>query len=53
MAKKKKSAKIEYLRNPYALHASRRRAAIFKDRRKERGGATNTQRNYREEANGS
>lgn len=36
-------------RNPFALHASQRRAAKFKDRREERGGARNRQRDYREE----
>jgi hypothetical protein len=36
-------------RNPFALHAKRRRAATFKDRREARGGARNKQRDYKEE----
>lgn len=36
-------------RNAFALHASRRTAVKFKDRRQPRGGARNLQREYREE----
>ena len=38
------------LRNPFALHAKRRRAATFKDKREARGGTRNKQRDYKEEA---
>ena len=37
------------IRNPFALHASRRKATRFKDRRAPRGGDRNKQREYQSE----
>lgn len=39
------SSRVE-VRNPFALHASQRKATKFKDRRERRGGARNHQRDY-------
>ena len=37
-------------RDPFFMHAGRRVAVTMKDRRTERGGTKNLQRQYREEA---
>ncbi len=41
--------KLKVRRNPFALHASTRKAVKFKDRRAEKGGQKNKQREYLEE----
>jgi hypothetical protein len=47
MAKKKRKAIKS--RNPYALHASRRKAGYMKDRREPRAGQKNMQAAYQDE----
>lgn len=37
------------VRNPFALHAKQRRAGVMKDRRQERGGNRNKQRDYKDD----
>lgn len=39
-------------RDPFAMHAKRRKAVFFKDKRQERGGAKNRQVEYKDEAYG-
>jgi len=50
MAKKKYTPKVIKSRNPYALHASRRKAGYMKDRREPRAGQKNMQASYQAES---
>ena len=43
---KRKDKKHPKVRNAFALHASSRKAGYMHDRRKERGGQKNKQREY-------
>jgi hypothetical protein len=49
MAKKKSKSSLPKLRNPFALHASMRRSVKFKDKRIDKGGQRNQQRELKEE----